>query len=116
MRGGWLVLALLLVCADFASAQRLLVEGNSRHPAAVAIRDIVERQNYLLIDRDTTLDGDFFLPADLLVVDATVRLEGAVTGSVGVVGGTLFIRPGARIDGASVAVPGIIGTSRLCTA
>ncbi len=113
MRIGWLVLALLLVSADFLAAQRLLVEGNSRHPAAMAIRDIVERQNYLLIDRDTTLAGDSYLPADLLVVDATVRLEGAIGGSVGVVGGTLFIRPGARIDGISVAAPGIIGTSRL---
>lgn len=115
MRAGWLVLALLLLCAEFASAQRLLVDGSSRHPAAMAIRDIVERQNYLLIHRDTTLDGDFFLPADLLIVDATVRLEGVVTGSVGVIGGTLFIRPGARIEGVSAAASGIIGTSRLAT-
>lgn len=113
MRTGWLVLALLLACAELASGQRLLVEGNSRHPATEVLREIVERGNYRLIDRDTTLPSTFHLEGDLVVVDATVRLEGVVAGSVGVVGGTLFIRPWAHIDGVSAAAAGIIGTSRL---
>src|SRR5690606_17203875 len=59
------------------------------------------------------LPSTFHLEGDLVVVDATVRLEGVVAGSGGVVGGALFIRPGAHINGVRAAAAGIIGTSRL---
>lgn len=117
MRRAWLTLALtlLLGAGSDAAGQRVTVEGSRRHPAAEALREIIERGTYRVIDRDTVLPVVFRQDGDLIVVDAAVRLEGAVTGSVAVVGGSFFLRPGARIGGVAVSVEGTIGMSRLAT-
>lgn len=110
------VLLTLLAClAAPAAGQRLVVEGESRHPATRALREIADRDRYTVLDRDTLLAADDRIEGDLLVVDATVRVEGSVAGSVAVLGGTLFIRPGARIAGLGVAAAGTIGMSALAT-
>ena len=110
-----LTLILLALAAAPAAGQRLVIEGDSRHPAAEMLREIAERNLYLVIDRDTVLPADSRVDSDLVIVDATVRLEGEIAGSVAVLGGTFFIRPGAQIGGVSVAVSGIIGMSALAT-
>ena len=115
VRTVWLALALVLLGAAEASGQRLVVEGRSRHPAVSALREIADRGTYRVIDRDTVLPATFRAEGDLVVVDAAVRLEGAVTGSVAVVGGAFFLRPGARVGGVISAVAGTIGMSTLGT-
>ncbi|HEX6925508.1 MAG TPA: hypothetical protein VF167_08755 [Longimicrobiaceae bacterium] len=115
MRNLWLALALLFLIAGESVAQRLVVEGSTDHPAASALREIADRNDYWIIDRDTVLPATFQHEGDLVVVDATVRLEGTVSGSVAVVSGSFFIRPGARVGGVAVAVAGTIGSSALAT-
>lgn len=97
-----LALALALVLATEAGAQpgrRITVRGDDQSRAAEIVRQVLARNTYLLIDRDTVLPATFRAPADLVVADAEVRLEGAVEGSVAVVGGHLYLRPGARVGG-----------------
>ena len=114
-RAAALALALLVLLGARAEAQRLVVEGSRRHPAAAALHEIAGRGTYRIIDRDTVLPAFFRHDGDLVVVDAVVRLEGAVTGSVAVVGGSVFLRPGARIGGLALTVAGGVGTSNLAT-
>lgn len=110
------VLLTLLACLVVpAAGQRLVVEGASRDPATRALREIAEREQYTVLDRDTLIEAGERIEGDLVVVDATVRLEGSVAGSVAVLGGTFFIRPGALIGGISVAAAGTIGMSALAT-
>ena len=87
-----------------AAAQRPEISGDDRSRAAAVAREILAREAYVWIDRDTVLGADF-RAQDLVVYDAEVRLEGAVEGSVAVLGGDLWIRPGGRVGG-SVAVLG----------
>jgi hypothetical protein len=115
VRSAWTILALLILSGADAAAQRLVVEGSMRHPAAVALRELAARGTYRVIDRDTVLPVFFRQEGDLVVVDAVVRLEGSVTGSVAVVGGSFFLRPGARIGGAIVSAAGTVGSSGLAT-
>jgi hypothetical protein len=115
-RAGWVfvvVAALQLVGAGASAAQVVRVEGDVNHPANRVLSDILERERYTLIERDTVLPGHFDTDGDLLIVRAEVRLEGRVGGSVAVVRGTLFTRPGARIEGEVASVAGELYLSRL---
>jgi hypothetical protein len=95
-----LVCAALLACAPAAArAQIPEISGDDHSEAARVAREIVARGTYLWIDRDTVLGPEFQAPADLVVYDAEVRLEGNVQGSVLVLGGELWIRPGGRVGG-----------------
>lgn len=89
--------------APAAGAQVPRISGDDHSRAADVGRAILARGRYVVIDRDTTLGGEFRTPGDLVVHDAEVRLEGSVDGSVLVLGGDLWIRPGGRVGG-SVAV------------
>jgi hypothetical protein len=100
-----LFIALALVLAPGARAQVPEIRGDDDTPAARVGREVLERRNYVLIDRDTVLGPEFRAPGDLVVFDAEVRLEGSVEGSAVVLGGDLWIRPGGRVGG-SVAVIG----------
>jgi hypothetical protein len=91
-----------------AGAQSVSVVGSVRHPAVDTIRALLARDAYQLLDRDTVLPADADLPGDLVVVDATVRLAGRVEFSVAELGGTLFLRPGARVGGTIVSVGGLV--------
>jgi hypothetical protein len=108
-------LALLLIAGTETAAQRLVVRGARGDPAAAALHEIATRDSYLVMDRDTVLPGSFHHEGDLVVIDAVVRLEGAVSGSVAVVGGAFFLRPGSRIGGVVVTAAGMIGMSSLAT-
>lgn len=101
-----LACALLPALAPAAArAQIPQISGDDHSRAAEIGREILARNAYVFIDRDTTLGGDFRIPGDLVVYDADVRLEGNVEGSVLVLGGDFWIRPGGRVGG-SVAVLG----------
>ncbi len=100
-----LAAAAAVLLAPAARAQVPQLSGDDHSPAARLAREITARNTYLWIDRDTVLGPEFRAPADLVVYDAEVRLEGNVEGSVLVLGGDFWIRPGGRVGG-SVAVLG----------
>lgn len=100
-----LAFALALGIAPRAAAQVPQISGEDHSDAARIGREVLGRGTYVFIDRDTILGPEFRAPADLVVYDAEVRLEGSVAGSAVVIGGDLWIRPGGRIGG-SVAVIG----------
>lgn len=54
-------------------------------------------------------------PASLVVLGRSAAIEGSVRGDVVVVGGDLFVRPGARISGRAVAIGGGVYPSALAT-
>ncbi|HET8654258.1 MAG TPA: hypothetical protein VFL93_01900 [Longimicrobiaceae bacterium] len=103
--GPW-ALALVLLCAPVAAAQQVRVAGAARGAAADSLRAILARNDYLLLRRDTVLGDSVHLTGDLVVDRATVRLSGRVDGSVAVVEGMFFLRPGARVGGSIVSTPG----------
>lgn len=107
-----LLAALWTALAAPLSAQELRLEGGDTRAARLA-REILAEGDYLLLSRDTVLPEDFRTPGDLVVADADVRLEGVVEGRVAVLGGDLFIRPGARIGGPVAVVGGAVYSSGL---
>lgn len=109
-------LLLLLAAPPLATAEAraqtaprvtIRVEGETGDRAGRVLRDILAADRYLYLDRDTVLPADFATDADLVVHDATVYLEGRVTGRAAVLGGTLFVRPGARLDGPIAVIDGL---------
>lgn len=109
----WFLAALLLLGALPAVAQRVEVRGDDRSRAADVAREILARGRYLRIDRDTVLPATFAAPADLVIYDADVRLEGSVAGSVAVIGGHFYLRPSARVAGEIAVIDGGVYPSRL---
>jgi hypothetical protein len=105
LRAG-LLLALLITFAVPAAAQGVEVRGDDRSPAADTVRAILARGRYQRIDRDTILPATFAAPADLVVYDADVKLEGSVAGSVAVIRGHFYLRPGARVGGRIAVIDG----------
>jgi hypothetical protein len=100
-----LALAAAAGIAPAARAQVPQISGDDHSTAARIAREVLARGTYVFIDRDTVLGPEFRAPADLVVYDAEVRLEGGVEGTAVVIGGDLWIRPGGRVGG-SVAVVG----------
>jgi hypothetical protein len=105
LRSAVLALVLTLASAPAARAQAPQISGDDHSTAARIAREVLARNTYVYIDRDTTLGPDFRAPGDLFVYDAEVRLEGSVEGTAVVLNGDLWIRPGGRVGG-SVAVIG----------
>lgn len=93
-----LVAALWFAAAPLG-AQRVQVNGAEGTAAGELARRIVARDSFVLIERDTVLPPSFRAPADLVVLNAEVHLEGSVTGDVAVLGGELFLRPRSRVGG-----------------
>ncbi len=89
------------------------LEGAADSRAVRIAREVLAAGNYLRMDRDTVLPASFRTAGDLVVVDADVRLEGTVEGRVAVLGGVLFIRPGARVAGPIVNLGGEVYPSGL---
>lgn len=113
------MLCALALAASLAArpsgAQEVRVVGDDDSPAAQLVREILARNRYVRIDRDTILPADFHTPGDLVVYDAEVRLQGTVEGSVAVIGGHLFIRPRARVAGPIAVLGGEVYPSSLAT-
>ncbi len=110
----WL-LALLLTGAAPLAAQRVEITGAEGTAAGDLAREIVARGDYLLVERDTVLPADFRAAGDLVIVQAEVRLEGRVEGSVAVIDGSLFLRPGSCIGGNVAVIGGEVYPSGLAS-
>jgi hypothetical protein len=100
------LLAAVLALAAPLAAQEIVIRGDDRSPAAEAAREVLRRNQFVWMDRDTVLGPDFHAPGDLVVYDAAVRLEGSVEGTVLVVGGHFYVRPRARVGGPIAVLSG----------
>jgi len=109
----WFLAAVVIVglClsgpVSHANAQQVVfrARGQGMPRASDALRRVLERGNYLVVDRDTTIAAGDVIESDLVVIGTTLRLEGWVKGDLIGVQSDLFARPGGRIDGV-VAVLG----------
>lgn len=115
LRLSLLILVALSLGAGRLGAQQIAVTGGEQERAVEILREILQREQFLLLHRDTVLPVEFHTPGDLLILDADVRLEGVVDGEVAVAGGVFFIRPGARVAGPIAAVGGQVYPSGLAT-
>jgi hypothetical protein len=89
-----------LLAATAVRAQQITISGDDHSRAASIARDILARNDYVRISRDTVLPAAFHATGDLVVVGpAEVKLEGQVDGSVAVLGGQLYLRPDSRVGG-----------------
>lgn len=108
MRARLLLAAALLAQAlsGAAAAQEIRIGGDDRSRAADIAREILARKAYVVLSRDTTLPATFRAEGDVVVLDAEVRLEGAIAGSVAVLGGHLYLRPGSSVGGPIAVIDG----------
>jgi hypothetical protein len=90
-----------------AAAQTVEFESRGRGlPAAdQALKRVLEGGNYRVLVRDTVLVAGEVVDGDVIVMRATLRLEGRINGDLIGVQSDIFTRPGSRIDG-TVAVLG----------
>lgn len=108
-----LVVTLLMGFPGAGAAQDVRLVGEVRDSASRVIDRVLARGDYLLLERDTVLGADALVRQDVVIARATVRLEGMIHGSVAVVGGELFIRPGAVVAGPIAVAGGAAYTSGL---
>jgi hypothetical protein len=88
-----------LVLAAGASAQQVEVRGRGDADNDAFLRRLVESGEYRLIARDTLLTATDTVHGTALVVGATVRIDGVITGDLVIVDANVFLRPNARILG-----------------
>jgi hypothetical protein len=92
-------LCLLLLCASPALAQRVEVRGRGDAATDAFLRSYVEAGRYTLIARDTTIGRADTVRGDALVLRATLRLDGVITGDLVIVDANVFLRPAAQVLG-----------------
>ncbi|MGD2218174.1 MAG: hypothetical protein PVJ64_15560 [Gemmatimonadales bacterium] len=104
---GVFALALGLSGVGEAVAQTVeLRRGTRGEPRAEeALREVLSRGSYRVLTRDTVLAATEVIASDVIVIGATLRLEGRIEGDLVGIQSDVFARPGGRIDG-RVAVLG----------
>lgn len=110
-------LAVLLGTANLHAQSRVVVGDVGPGPSGRILQNALT-QAHRLIEPDT---GWFVLKrgeresASLIALGRTVAISGTVDGDVVVVGGDVFVRPGAHIGGRAVAIGGGVYPSTLAT-
>ena len=97
--------AVLIGVAAPVAAQQVRFDGRPQDDVERRLVALLDRGGYSLFTGDTTLTRDDRVPGDLIVLNGDVRIAAPVDGSVFVVDGVLFLRPGARVAG-EIAVLG----------
>jgi hypothetical protein len=64
------------------------------------------RDTFIVIAHDTVLGPDVRISSDVLVLNATLRLEGEIEGNLVGVQSDIFARPGSRVGGSIVTMAG----------
>lgn len=105
----------LSVVAHTACAQEIEFTPRTDHPVERRLEAFLDREPYSVWTRDTVLLATDTVAGSLLVLEAAVRIAGRIEGSVYVVDGDLFLRPGARIAGEVVVLGGGYYGSQLAT-
>jgi hypothetical protein len=101
LRRGVLLCAVLAAAmpAAPAAAQQVEVRGRGDIENDFFLRNLVQSGDYTLLARDTLLTATDTVHGTALVLRATVRLDGVVTGDLVIVDANVFLRPNARILG-----------------
>lgn len=93
------VVSLLAAAPTDAGAQPVQFSPRADRPDERRLDRFLETSDFRIVSRDTVLSRADTVPGSVLVLEAAVRVEGRVEGDVWVVGGDLFLRPGARVTG-----------------
>lgn len=98
----------LVLLASTAAAQS--VEFRSRG-AGLAVADqaltrVLQRGEYQVFTRDTVLSQGDVVSGDLIVIRASLRVEGRIGGDLIGVQADIFTRPGGRVEGTVVVLSG----------
>ncbi len=89
------------------TAQEVRFTPSADNPAERRLATFIDQGEYTVLAGDTVLQaGQATIDGSLLVLNAAVRVATTVSGSVYVVDGDLFLRPGARIEGDVVVLGG----------
>ncbi len=90
-----------------APAQEVVfrARGRGMPRANEALTRILQRGDYRVIARDTVLAPDAVISGDVILIRATLRVEGRITGDLIGVQSNIFARPGGRFEG-TIAVLG----------
>ncbi|MFQ5688763.1 MAG: hypothetical protein ACE5HQ_00640 [Gemmatimonadota bacterium] len=94
-------------------AQEIRFSPDRKSPTQLRLAEFLSGSSYRLWTRDTVLTRSDRVSGDVLVLEGSVRIAGRVDGSIYVVDGDLFLRPGARIAGDIVILGGGYYTSGL---
>lgn len=94
-----LSLVLLATLADSVAAQRIEIRGRGDIENDAFLSAYVERPDLRVVSTDTLVVRGDTLRGSVLIVDATVRIEGVVVGDLVIVDGNLFLRPSAVVTG-----------------
>ena len=117
MRGGGWVLALAMLAAPSAGAQQSLhIDGPSHSEATFLLRTATAGPHDVIVADSTrrlTFPRGTTLPRTAIIVGGDASVAATVRGDVIVVGGDLFLQPGATIQGKAVAIGGGVYGSTL---
>jgi hypothetical protein len=108
------VTALLAFVAG-AQAQQVEVRGRGDIDNDVFLRGLIARGDYTLIAHDTLFTAADTIHGTALVLRATIRFDGVITGDLVIVDGNVFLRPNARILGDIRSIAGGLYSSELAT-
>lgn len=97
------------------SGQEIRFDPRADLPEERQFDAFLDRRGYVVLETDTILGPESVITGDLLILEAEVRLSGTVHGDVAVIGGDLFLRPGARVDGDLLALGGGFYSSQRAT-
>lgn len=101
-----LIVGTALAIPAAGSAQSVEFKPRNEKPAERRLAAFLEQDAYAILSEDTVLHAGQEVSGNLLVLQATVRVATTVPGSVYVVDGDLFLRPGARVEGDVVVLGG----------
>ncbi len=117
MRGGRWVLALAILAAPRAGAQQSLrIDGPDHAEATFLLRTAAGGPHDLIVadsSRRLTFPRGTTLPRTTIIVGGDASVAATVHGDFIVVGGDLFIQPGATIRGKAIAIGGGVYGSTL---
>jgi hypothetical protein len=117
MRGGRWVLALAILAAPRAGAQQSLrIDGPDHAEATFLLRAAAAEPHDLIVadsSRRLTFPRGTTLPRTTIIVGGDASVAATVHGDFIVVGGDLFIQPGATIRGKAIAIGGGVYGSTL---
>jgi hypothetical protein len=115
-RGGW-VLALAIIAAPRAEAQQSLrIDGPNSAEATFLLRAAAAGPHDLIVAdsaKRLTFPRGTTLPRTAIIVGGNASVAATVQGDFIVVGGDLFVQPGATIHGKAIAIGGAVYGSTL---
>jgi hypothetical protein len=89
-----------------AGARTIVLRGHGDVAHDEFLRDLFASSDYLLITRDTVITRNDTVRTKVVVVGATLRLDGTLLGDLISVGGNVFVRPSANVLGETHNIAG----------